>query len=82
MKIRLLLILFSISNCSFANIILDGQLDDEAWSSAQNFSNMIVVRPYTQSVPEFNTEIKVTSDESGIYFGITNWQPLDSRNNE
>lgn len=65
-----------------ASILLDGVLDDEQWASAQKFTQMTVVEPYVLTDPEYTTEILVTSDADGIYFGIRNFQPLDTRNND
>ena len=82
MKIFTLLAIAFVSCAPFAAINLDGVLDETEWSSAQHFSHMKVVEPYVLTDPEFATEILVTSDQSGIYFGIKSMQPVETRNND
>ena len=74
-----ILVLFSF--CTHA-INLDGLLDDEQWQDAQHFNHMVLVKPYVLTQAQFETEVLVTSDEKGIYFGIKNFQPLDNRNTD
>ena len=81
MKFFTLLLCLNI-NITTAAISLDGKLDEPIWSSAQHFTNMVVVEPYTLATPKYQTEINVTANKQGIYFGIINWQDQQSRNND
>ncbi len=77
-------ILFLLLTLSFHtfSITLDGILDEEQWQNAQHFNKMILVKPYVLSAAKYPTEIWVTSDEKGIYFGIKNFQTIESRNTD
>lgn len=79
--ISLLLTLFFTSEC-MATITLDGLLDEEEWKAAQKFDDFVLVEPYTLTKPEFSTEVLIFTDETGIYLGVINSQPLVSRNND
>lgn len=76
--------LFLLLSCtpSIAKINLDGKLDEQEWSSAQQFTKMMTVKPYVLTEPNYDTNILVTSDEHGIYFGVTSSQPLTTRNSD
>ena len=63
-------------------IQLDGVLDEPEWVDAQHFTDMKLVEPYVLTNPEYKTEIFVTSNEYGLYFGIKNYQPIATRNND
>jgi hypothetical protein len=82
MKISLLIILLIISLDCLSTINLDGVLDEQQWTEAQSFTDMTVIEPFVLSKPQYSTEILVTSDETGLYFGIKNFQPIDTRNND
>lgn len=81
MKSPILLFLLISSSCNAA-INLDGKLDEDEWLTAQSFTQMKVVQPFTLIDPMYQTEVLITSNETGIYFGFKNYQPKDSRNND
>jgi predicted nucleotidyltransferase len=80
MKNSIILLLLLVSTVAISQVKLDGILDEDLWASAQKVTDMRVVDPYTLATPEYKTEIKVTSDAQGMYFGIVNWQPVGTRN--
>ena len=82
MKFVTLILALFLCKPSLAIISLDGKLDDKEWLTAQSFTEMKVVEPFTLSEPKYKTEVLITSNQEGIYFGIKNFQPLDSRNSD
>ena len=82
MSKTLFLVLISLSFTSYAEITIDGKLDEPQWQDAQKFNQLLIVEPYTLSIPEYTTEILVTTDSKGIYFGIKNYQPVNTRNTD
>jgi hypothetical protein len=80
MKIITLILL--LTPLSLLAINLDGILDDVQWRDAQHFDEMVLVKPYVLTNAKYQTDIFVTSDEKGIYFGIKNFQPVDTRNTD
>ena len=52
---------------------IDGILDEEVWQNAQIANNFIERRPNNGKPvsEEFQTEVKVLYDDTGIYFGAT-----------
>lgn len=82
MKKVLALLIILLSTVSIAAINLDGILDESDWSTAQQFVQMTTVKPFVLTQPEYATDILVTTDENGIYFGISNAQPLTTRNSD
>ncbi len=71
-----------ISSDVMSAIVLDGVLNDSEWQRAQKFDQLITVEPYSLSKSEYLSEVLVFSDKNGIYFGIKNSQPADTRNND
>ena len=61
-----------------AAITVDGKLDEPEWQNAQSISDFVTVYPNDKSKPEFKTEVRVFSDDKGIYFGFTNEQPIET----
>ena len=66
-------LVFSIfSSFLFASITIDGKLDEPEWQKAQLISDFVTVYPNDKSKPKFKTEVRVFSNDKGIYFGFTN----------
>ena len=51
-------------------ILLDGVLDEPAWSSAPNVGRLLQQEPTPESEPTEETEVKVLFDSDRLYFGI------------
>ena len=62
-----------------ASIVIDGKLDEEEWANAQTIDEFFVINPFSLETPDLNTKVLIHSDESGIYFGFINSQPLETR---
>lgn len=82
MKIYSSILLMLLCFKSYSVIYLDGVLDETEWQSAQKFEHMLLIEPYVLSPAEYATEIFVTTDETGVYFGIKNHQPIATRNSD
>ena len=63
-----------MTNNTFA-INIDGVLNESEWQSAQVIKDFFITSPFALSTPEYQTEVRVFTDEKGIYFGFTNTQP-------
>ena len=80
MKLKLfkILLLSIFSGLITASITVDGILDEPVWESAQTLSDFVTVYPNDKSKPKYKTEVKVFSDDKGIYFGFVNEQPIET----
>ena len=76
MKLKLLktFLLIVFSGFITATITIDGVLDEPAWENAQTLSDFVTVYPNDKSKPKYKTEVKIFSDDKGIYFGFVNEQ--------
>ncbi|MBL4672565.1 MAG: hypothetical protein JKX81_09925 [Arenicella sp.] len=73
----------SLLVCSSVHAItLDGQLDEPEWQDAKVISDFTTVSPYSLSEPEFATEVRLISNQKGIYIGFKNTQPMSTHSTE
>lgn len=63
-------------------IEIDGVLNDEEWVTADTINDFVTVKPYTLENPEHSTEVKVFSNEAGIYFAFKNKQEQSTQRSE
>ena len=61
------------------SITIDGDLSDDEWSNAETLEGFLTVFPDTLEKPKYKTEVKYFTDNKGIYFGITNYQPKSTQ---
>ncbi len=61
----------------FAEIKVDGRLDESEWADAQNFSNFVVIDPLTLETPRMPTEAKILSMPEGLAVAFICHQPSD-----
>ena len=76
------IIYFFISILLISNafsITIDGDLSDDEWSNAETLEGFLTVFPDTLEKPKYKTEVKYFTDNKGIYFGITNYQPKSTQ---
>ena len=76
-KIYFFLSILFISNAF--SITIDGDLSDDEWSNAETLEGFLTVFPDTLEKPKYKTEVKYFTDNKGIYFGITNYQPKSTQ---
>ena len=67
------LFIFSLfSSLIVTSITIDGKLDEPEWQNAKLISDFVTVYPNDKSKPKFKTEVRIFSDDKGIYFGFKN----------
>ena len=76
-KISFFIILL-FSGFMVSSINIDGQLNEPEWQKAQLISDFVTVYPNDKSKPKFKTEVRIFSDDKGIYFGFRNEQPFET----
>ena len=80
MKNKIISILtFSLfSSFLAASINVDGKLEESEWQKATLITDFVTVYPNDKSKPKFKTEVKIFSDDKGIYIGFENEQPIET----
>ena len=80
MNLKKILVLFISIFSSFlvTSITVDGKLDEPEWQKAKLINNFVTVYPNDKSKPKFKTEVRIFSDDKGIYFGFKNEQPIET----
>lgn len=61
-----------------AKIEIDGQFSEPQWQSAEIMDNFSVVRPQTLGKPKYTTRVRVLYSQQGLYFAISNYQPVNT----
>lgn len=74
---HLALLLLSIS--AYADMKIDGVLDELEWGDAQSFSNFVITEPFTRAAPPLATQVKVLSTPAGLVLGFRAEQPEAER---
>ena len=62
-----------------SDITVDGTLDELVWQDAMVIDDFVTTSPYSLAEPEYKTEVRVHTNEQGIFIGITNHQPKASQ---
>lgn len=62
-----------------AEVNIDGVLDEGVWQQADIISNFVTTLPYSLEKPDHKTEVRLFTNEKGIYIGITNFQTKESQ---
>jgi len=60
-----------------AEITIDGVLDEPEWRGAQVFDQFVTTEPLTSEPAKYATEVRVFTDDEGIYIGFSNYQPAE-----
>jgi hypothetical protein len=79
LKISLLFLmsLFFFSRIGYAEIKVDGRLDEPEWSDSRSFRDFVVIDPLTFEKPELATEVKLLSLKEGLAVAFICEQPQD-----
>ena len=64
---------------SGSDIRVDGTLDESVWQDAIVINEFVTTSPYSLAEPEYKTEVRMLTNEQGIFIGITNFQPKVSQ---
>ena len=60
---------------TYVNAIdVDGVLDEKEWDSAQQISDFTTIVPYNFENPKYRTNVKIFTNQDGIYVGFINEQ--------
>ena len=73
----LLLVILSylVAPVSFGAITVDGLLNEPEWADARVYSDFVTVEPLTSEPAKYVTEVRLITNEEGIFVGFTNYQP-------
>lgn len=63
---------------ALGNVILDGRLDEPAWSAADSIACLTEVEPREGDVPRGRTVVKVLADADALVIGVAAYQPDDA----
>jgi len=60
---------------SYGAITVDGLLDEPEWADAVVYQDFVTVEPLTGDTAKYATEVRMITNEAGIFVGFTNYQP-------
>lgn len=66
--------LFMASN-AFGSITIDGVIDEPEWQDAVVYSDFVTVEPLTGGPAKYSTEVRMITNDEGIFVAFTNYQP-------
>jgi len=66
--------LFMASN-AFGSITIDGVIDEPEWQDAAVYSDFVTVEPLTGGPAKYSTEVRMITNDEGIFVAFTNYQP-------
>lgn len=61
-----------------ADIVVDGRLQESAWSGIPPIRDLRVLEPDTMVEPPYATDIRILYTEKGLYIGVDMEQPADT----
>ena len=64
----------SVSN-AHADLIIDGILSEPEWAQARVFTEFVTTEPLSGETAKYLTEVRLFTNDKGIYIGFTNYQP-------
>ena len=60
---------------AYGDITIDGVLDEPEWNDAVVYTDFVSVEPLTGDVAKYATEVRMITNEEGIFVGFKNYQP-------
>jgi hypothetical protein len=66
--------LFMASN-TFGSISIDGVIDEPEWQDSLVYSDFVTVEPLTGGPAKYSTEVRMITNDEGIFVAFTNYQP-------
>ncbi len=60
------------------DVVIDGRLDEDAWSRVAGFENMVVVEPDTLVDPEYRTLVRIFYTDRGLFVSAEMEQPTET----
>jgi hypothetical protein len=58
-----------------AAITIDGVLDEPEWANARVYTDFVTVEPLTSDPAKYATEVRMITNDEGIFVGFRNYQP-------
>ena len=71
----IVLCMITTANFVHAEITVDGILSEPEWTKARVFSEFVTTQPLNGEPAKYATEVRLLTNEKGIYVGFTNYQP-------
>ena len=68
-----------VNSQAFGKIKIDGFLDEPEWRNAAVYSDFVTVVPLTSDPAKYGTEVRMITNEDGIFVGFSNYQPASVR---
>ena len=59
----------------YAAITIDGELDEPECANARVYTDFVTVEPLTSDPAKYATEVRMITNEEGIFVGFRNYQP-------
>jgi len=60
---------------AFGSITIDGVIDEPEWQDAVVYSDFVTVEPLTGGPAKYSTEVRMITNDEGIFVAFTNYQP-------
>ena len=64
-----------MGSAAYADITIDGVLDEPEWLDANVYTNFVTVEPLTGDVAKYATEVRMITNKEGIFVSFKNFQP-------
>ena len=59
----------------YGEINIDGVLDEPEWKDAEVHTDFVTVEPLSGEVAKYATEVRIFTNDEGIFVGFINHQP-------
>ena len=67
---------FLLVSTAYGDITIDGVLDEPEWNNAVVYTDFVTVEPLTGDVAKYATEVRMISNDDGIFVSFKNYQPI------
>ncbi len=64
-----------VASNSYGSMTIDGVIDEPEWQNALVYSDFVSVEPLTGEPAKYNTEVRMITNDEGIFVAFTNYQP-------
>ena len=66
---------YLMAPAAYAAITIDGVLDEPEWANARVYTDFVTVEPLTSDPAKYATEVRMITNDEGIFVGFRNYQP-------
>ena len=67
---------FLLVSTAYGDITIDGVLDEPEWNNAVVYTDFVTVEPLTGDAAKYATEVRMISNDDGIFVSFKNYQPI------